>query len=62
MFRNLKDSKFENITANARNNSEMFKDAENVALRESKLKIGGRSYDQPPVEVETEILTPNLSA
>jgi hypothetical protein len=64
MFRNLTDSEFKNITAEARNNSEMFKDTENVVLHESKLKVGGRSYDhdQPPIEVETGILTPNLSA
>jgi len=62
MFRRAKDSEFKNITAEARKGSEMFKDTENVVLRESKLKVGGRSFDQPPTEVETEILTPNISA
>ena len=62
MFRNLKDSEFKNITAKARNNSEMFKNPKNVIFHESKLKAGGRSSSQPSTEVwETGILTPNLS-
>jgi hypothetical protein len=62
MFRKLKDSEFKNITAEARKNSEMFKDTENVVLHESKVTVGGRSCSPPSTEVrETSILTPNLS-
>jgi hypothetical protein len=62
IFRNLRDSEFKNITANAESDSEIFKDAENVDIHDSKLTVNGRPYDQPPIEVETGILTPNLSA
>lgn len=61
MFKNLKDSTFKNVIANARNDSEMFKDTEGVNVYDSKLTVNGRPYDQPPIEVETGILTPNLS-
>ena len=62
MFRNLKKSEFTNVIANSRTGSEMFKDAEGVVTHNSTLMVNGRPYDQPPIEVETGILTPNPSA